>query len=63
LAPYIYQIYKDAVRGLLYGRPVIMSDTGGMAEQGADRQGVTLVGDDSELVEALRKLVADLALR
>ena len=50
-------------RGLLYDRPVIVSGASGMAEQGADRQGVTIVGDDSELVEALRTVVADLALR
>ena len=49
-------------RGLLYDRPVIASGASGMAEQGADRQGVTIVGDDSELVEALRTLVADLAI-
>jgi glycosyltransferase involved in cell wall biosynthesis len=50
-------------RGLLYERPVIVSGTSGMAEQGANRQGVTIVGDDAELVQALRTAVADLALR
>lgn len=50
-------------RGLLYDRPVIVSGASGMAEQGADRQGVTIVGEDSELVEALRTAVADLAPR
>jgi glycosyltransferase involved in cell wall biosynthesis len=41
-------------RGLLYDRPVVMSRTGGMAEQAVDRPGVTLVDDDAQLVEALR---------
>jgi glycosyltransferase involved in cell wall biosynthesis len=50
-------------RGRLYERPVIVSGTSGMAEQGADRQGITIVSDDSELVEALLTLVADLAPR
>ncbi len=40
-------------RGLLYARPVIMSDVGGMSEQGTDRSGVTMVKDDTELVSAL----------
>jgi hypothetical protein len=30
-----------------------------MAEQGADRDGVTLVEDDAQLVEALRALLAE----
>jgi glycosyltransferase involved in cell wall biosynthesis len=47
-------------RGLLYDRPVVMSRVGGMAEQGADRPGVTLVADDAELAEALRRTVGDL---
>jgi glycosyltransferase involved in cell wall biosynthesis len=50
-------------RGLLYDRPVIVSGASGMAEQGINRHGVTVVGDDSELVEALRTVLADLALR
>jgi glycosyltransferase involved in cell wall biosynthesis len=45
-------------RGLLYERPVIMSRAGGMAEQGNDRPGVTLVEDDAALVEAVRNAVA-----
>jgi glycosyltransferase involved in cell wall biosynthesis len=49
-------------RGLLYDRPVIVSGMSGMAEQGANRRGVTIVGDDSELVAALRARVADVAL-
>jgi glycosyltransferase involved in cell wall biosynthesis len=49
-------------RGLLHDRPVIVSGTSGMAEQGADREGVTIVGDDSELVAALRTRLADVAL-
>ncbi len=48
-------------RGLLYDRPVIMSRVGGMAEQGKDRPGVTLVDDDEALVEALREAVGELA--
>jgi glycosyltransferase involved in cell wall biosynthesis len=48
-------------RGLLYERPVIMSRAGGMAEQGTDRPGVTLVEDDAALVEAVRNAVADTA--
>lgn len=48
-------------RGLLYERPVIMSRVGGMAEQGEDRPGVTLVDDDAELVAALRRVLAELA--
>jgi glycosyltransferase involved in cell wall biosynthesis len=42
-------------RGLLYERQVIMSDVGGMSEQGIERQGVTLVHDDAQLVSALRQ--------
>ena len=49
-------------RGLLYDRPVIVSGTSGMAEQGVDRPGATIVGDDSELIEAVRARVAELAL-
>ncbi len=48
-------------RGLLYDRPVIMSRVGGMAEQGEDRPGVTLVDDDAELVAALRRVLAELS--
>jgi glycosyltransferase involved in cell wall biosynthesis len=48
-------------RGLLYDRPVIMSRAGGMAEQGTDRPGVTLVEDDAALVEAIRAVIADVA--
>lgn len=44
-------------RGLLYDRPVIMSDLGGMSEQGVDRPGVTLVGDDVALGRAVRQAV------
>jgi glycosyltransferase involved in cell wall biosynthesis len=47
-------------RGLLYDRPVVMSRVGGMAEQGADRPGVTLVANDAELAEAVRRTVGDL---
>ena len=42
-------------RGLLYHRPVIMSNTGGMSEQGTGRPGVTLVDGDVALVGALRR--------
>jgi len=49
-------------RGLLYDRPGIVAGTSGMSEQGEDRQGVTIVADDSELVEAVRALLADPAL-
>jgi hypothetical protein len=48
-------------RGLLYDRPVIMSRAGGMAEQGTDRPGVTLVEDDAALVKAIRAVIADVA--
>jgi glycosyltransferase involved in cell wall biosynthesis len=62
--PYRYGWSSNVMeRGLLYDRPVVMSDTGGMAEQGADRPGVVLVRDDPELVETLRKLVADPVIR
>jgi glycosyltransferase involved in cell wall biosynthesis len=44
-------------RGLLYGRPVIMSRTGGMTEQGTGRADVILVEDDNDLVEALHRVV------
>jgi glycosyltransferase involved in cell wall biosynthesis len=44
-------------RGLLYERPVIMSRVGGMAEQGGDRPGVTLVGNDAELRGALQHVI------
>lgn len=44
-------------RGLLYGRPVIMSRTGGMSEQGTGRADVILVDDDIELVDALHRVV------
>jgi glycosyltransferase involved in cell wall biosynthesis len=47
-------------RGLLYDRPVIMSRLGGMAEQGADRRGVTLVADDAALAEAIHRVVENL---
>jgi glycosyltransferase involved in cell wall biosynthesis len=50
-------------RGLLYERPMVVSGSSGMAEQAADRRGVTVVGDDSELVGELRALLADLAIR
>jgi glycosyltransferase involved in cell wall biosynthesis len=46
-------------RGLLYDRPVIVSGTSGMAEQGEDRRGATIVTDDSELVSAVRELLSD----
>lgn len=44
-------------RGLLYERPVIMSLVGGMIDQGADREHVTLVDGDDELREAMRRAV------
>lgn len=44
-------------RGLLYGRPVIMSRTGGMSDQGAARTDVILVDDDTDLVDALRRVI------
>lgn len=50
-------------RGLLYDRPVIMSRVGGMAEQGVDRPGVTLIEDDAALVEAMRGVIADVPRR
>jgi glycosyltransferase involved in cell wall biosynthesis len=50
-------------RGLLYGRPVIMSDVGGMSEQGTRRPEVTLVADDAELVAALRHAQGELLTR
>jgi glycosyltransferase involved in cell wall biosynthesis len=45
-------------RGLLYGRPVIMSRVGGMAEQGAGRAIVKLVDDDADLVNAMSEILA-----
>jgi glycosyltransferase involved in cell wall biosynthesis len=53
------QIWSSGVleRGLLYDRPVVISDTEGLAEQAAARPSVRLVSNDSELVEALRELV------
>jgi glycosyltransferase involved in cell wall biosynthesis len=50
-------------RGLLYGRPVIMSDVGGMSEQGTRRPGVTLVADDAELAAAVRRVQEELLIR
>jgi glycosyltransferase involved in cell wall biosynthesis len=50
-------------RGLLYDRPVIMSRVGGMAEQGENRPGVTLVEDDEALTRAVRRLLAELRRR
>lgn len=47
-------------RGLLYDRPVIMSRVGGMADQGQARPGTILVGDDTEIVDALTELVVKL---
>lgn len=47
-------------RGVLYGRPVIMSRTGGMAEQGSNRPSVILIDDDAGLAEALRSIMRDL---
>jgi glycosyltransferase involved in cell wall biosynthesis len=46
-------------RGRLYDRPVIMSLVGGMAEQGADRPGVTLVASEAALDEAIRRVVTE----
>jgi glycosyltransferase involved in cell wall biosynthesis len=64
LLPYRYGWSSNVMeRGLLYNRPVVMSKIGGMAEQGTDRPGVTLVADDAELVEAMRNLVSRHALR
>jgi glycosyltransferase involved in cell wall biosynthesis len=57
--PYRYGWSSNVMeRGLLYDRPVVMSRVGGMAEQGVDRPGVTLVDDDAELVAALRSTVS-----
>ena len=50
-------------RGLLYGRPVVISGTSGMAEQGVGRPGVTTIAGDSELADALRRFLADPAVR
>ena len=50
-------------RGLLYDRPVIMSRVGGMAEQGEDRPGVTLVDDDEALARAVGELIGALRRR
>jgi glycosyltransferase involved in cell wall biosynthesis len=50
-------------RGLLYGRPVVMSRVGGMAEQGEDRPGVRLVDDDAALADAVRALLEELSPR
>lgn len=47
-------------RGLLYDRPVIMTRVGGMAEQGTERSNVTLVEDDCELRDTLRRVIDDL---
>jgi glycosyltransferase involved in cell wall biosynthesis len=44
-------------RGLLYDRPVIMSNVGGMSEQGTDRPRVTLVEGDAGLPQALRTAI------
>ena len=40
-------------RAALYDRPVIVTDVGGLAEQVAGREGVTVVADDDELAEAM----------
>ncbi len=40
-------------RATLYGRPVIVTDVGGLAEQAGDR-GVTVVADDEQLAAAMR---------
>jgi glycosyltransferase involved in cell wall biosynthesis len=47
-------------RGLLYERPVITWDVGGMSEQGTERRGVTLVSDEAGLVSALRQAEGEL---
>ena len=38
---------------------MIMSRLGGMAEQGTNRPGVTLVDDDEALVEALQRVIGN----
>jgi glycosyltransferase involved in cell wall biosynthesis len=56
--PYRYGWSSNVMeRGLLYDRPVIMSNVGGMGEQGIDRPGVTLVDDDLDLIRAVRRVV------
>lgn len=50
-------------RGILYHRPVIVSNVGGMGEQGTDRPGVTLVDDDQALLDALRLSVTERRVR
>ena len=47
-------------RAVLYQRPVIATDVGGLAHQRALRDGVSLVQDDAGLVEAMRNAVHDL---
>ena len=41
-------------RAALYGRDVVITDVGGLAQQAGDRDGVTVVADDDELAAALR---------
>jgi glycosyltransferase involved in cell wall biosynthesis len=56
--PYRHGVSSNVMeRGLLYGKPVIMSRVGGMVDQGADRAHVTLVDGDDELLEAVRGTV------
>jgi glycosyltransferase involved in cell wall biosynthesis len=58
LLPYTHGWSSNVMeRGILYDRPVIMSRVGGMAEQGENRPGVTLVSNDDELVHAVRRTV------
>lgn len=41
-------------RALLYDRPVVATRVGALADQAADRPGVTIVGNDIELASAMR---------
>lgn len=61
--PYRHGVSSNVMeRGLLYERPVIMSRVGGMIEQGTDRAHVTLVDDDHQLRDALRRVLDDLSV-
>lgn len=61
--PYRF-IWSSSVfeRAALYGRPVIATRVGGLADQAGDRAGVTIVDDDAGLARAMAAALGDPAL-
>lgn len=59
--PYRF-IWSSSVfeRAALYERPIIATRVGGLADQGAERPGITIVDDDAGLAAALRGATGEL---